>query len=102
MRHYGGTGFEFSADGYFKAPSDHHAPLEAPCVFWEIGWGAVEVAVDTQPQVTILKLVASSDAGRAINPMLLKARKTAPPHGSAQSLFEQRSTCTGRRSMPTR
>ena len=33
MRYFGGTGFEFTAEGYYKAPLDHHAPLEAPCVF---------------------------------------------------------------------
>ena len=91
MRHYGGTGFEFSADGFFKAPSDHHAPLEAPCVFWEIGWGAAEVAVDTATgQVKILKLVASGDAGRAINPMMIKGQEDgAAIMGLAQTLFEQ-------------
>jgi len=90
MRHYGGTGFEFSADGFFKAPSDHRAPLEAPCVFWEIGWGAAEVAVDTATgQVTVLKLVASSDAGRAINPAMLKGQEDgAAIMGLAQTLFE--------------
>ena len=91
MRHYGGTGFEFSADGFFKAPCDHHAPLEAPCVFWEIGWAAAEVAVDTATgKVTILKLVASGDAGRAINPLMLKGQEDgAAIMGLGQALFEQ-------------
>ncbi|MCZ4317078.1 xanthine dehydrogenase family protein molybdopterin-binding subunit [Comamonadaceae bacterium G21597-S1] len=91
MRHYGGTGFEFSSDGFFKAPGDHHAPLEAPCVFWEIGWGAAEVAVDTATgQVKVLKLVASGDAGRAINPLMIKGQEDgAAVMGLGQTLFEQ-------------
>ena len=90
MRHFGGTGFEFSADGFFKAPSDHHAPLEAPCVFWEIGWGAAEVAVDTETgQVRVVQLVASSDAGRAIHPLMCKGQENgAAVMGLAQALFE--------------
>ena len=91
MRHYGGTGFEFSADGYFKAPTDHQAPLEAPCVFWEIGWGAVEVAVDVETgRVEVLKLVASGDAGRAINPLVCKGQEDgAAVMGLAGALFER-------------
>lgn len=91
MRYYGGTGFEFSADGYFKAPSDHHAPLEAPCVFWEIGWGAAEVAVDVETgRIEVLQLVTSGDAGRAINPLLCKGQEDgAAMMGLAGTLFER-------------
>jgi CO/xanthine dehydrogenase Mo-binding subunit len=90
MRYFGGTGFEFSADGFFKAPSDHHAPLEAPCVFWEIGWGAAEVEVDIETGlVRVLKLVASGDAGRAIHPLMCKGQENgAAVMGLAQALFE--------------
>lgn len=90
MRHFGGTGFEFSADGYFKAPSDHHAPLEAPCVFWEISWGAAEVAVDIETgKVRVLQLVASGDVGRAINPLMCKGQEIgAAVMGLGQALFE--------------
>lgn len=91
MRYYGGTGFEFSADGYFKAPGDHHAPLEAPCVFWEIGWGAAEVSVDIETgQVKVLTLVSSSDTGRSINPLLVKGQEDgAALMGLSQVLFER-------------
>ena len=91
MRHYGGTGYEFSADGFFKAPTDHHAPLEAPCVFWEIGWGAAEVAVDIETgRVEVLKLVTSGDAGRAINPLMCKGQEDgAALMGLAGALFER-------------
>ena len=55
MGYYGGAGFEFSADGYFKALLDHNAPLESPCVFWEIGWGGAEVEVDPETGVVTLE-----------------------------------------------
>src|SRR5262249_27745673 len=45
MAYYGGPGFEFTADGFYMPPIDHNAPLESPCVFWEIGWGGAEVEV---------------------------------------------------------
>ena len=91
MRHYGGTGFEFTADGYYKAATDHHAPLEAKCVFWEIGWGAAEVEVDLETgKVRILKLVVSGDAGRAINPLVCRGQdEGAAVMGLGQTLFER-------------
>ena len=90
MGYYGGTGFEFSADGYFKSPSDHAAPLESPCVFWEIGWGGVEVEVDPATgKLTILKLVVSGDAGTAIHPLVCRGQdEGAAVMGLGQALFE--------------
>lgn len=91
MRHFGGTGFEFSADGFFKPALDPLAPLEAQCVFWEIGWGAVEVEVDTETgRVEIVKLVASGDTGRSINPLVCKGQEDgAAVMGIGQAMFEQ-------------
>lgn len=91
MRHFGGTGFEFSGEGFHKAENSHHAPLEAPCVFWEIGWGAVEVEVDTETgRVTVLNLVASGDAGRAINPRTCRGQDEGSAiMGLGQTLFER-------------
>ena len=75
MRHFGGTGMEFTGEGFFKAPFDHHAPLETQCVSWEIGWGAAEVEVDRETgQVKVLQLVVSGDAGRAINPLVCRGQ----------------------------
>ena len=90
MSYYGGAGFEFSADGYFKAPLDHDAPLESPCVFWEIGWGGAEVEVDTETgKVTLLKLVVSGDAGKAIHPLVCQGQdEGAAMMGVSQALFE--------------
>ncbi len=90
MGYYGGAGFEFSADGYFKAPLDHDAPLESPCVFWEIGWGGAEVEVDPETgKVSILKLVVSGDAGKAIHPLVCQGQdEGAAMMGISQALFE--------------
>jgi CO/xanthine dehydrogenase Mo-binding subunit len=90
MAYYGGTGFEFSADGYFKSPSDHAAPLESPCVFWEIGWGGVEVEVDPATgKLTILKLVVSGDAGTTIHPLVCRGQdEGGAVMGLGQALFE--------------
>ena len=91
MAHYGGPGFEFSADGFYMSPTDHNAPLESPCVFWEIGWGAAEVEVDTETgQVRVLQLVASGDTGRSIAPLVCKGQEDgAAIMGLGQALFER-------------
>ena len=91
MGFYGGPGFEFTADGYYMAPMDHRAPLESQCVFWEIGWGAAEVEVDPGTgQVKVLKLVASGDTGRSINPLICKGQEDgAAIQGYGQAMFER-------------
>jgi CO/xanthine dehydrogenase Mo-binding subunit len=91
MRHFGGTGYEFSADGYYKPELDHRAPLEAQCVFWEIGWGAVEVEIDTETgKLDILQLVASGDTGRSLNPLVCRGQEDgAAVMGLGQTLFER-------------
>ena len=68
MRTYGGTGYEFTGEGFFKAEEDHRAPLETQCVSWEYGWGAAEVEVDEETgAVTVHRLVVSGDAGTALH-----------------------------------
>ena len=91
MAFYGGPGFEFSGDGFYMPPVDHNAPLESRCVFWEIGWGAAEVEVDTETgQVKVLKLVASGDTGRSINPLVCKGQEDgAAIMGLGQAMFER-------------
>jgi len=90
MRHYGGTGFEFSAEGFFKPEADHHAPLEAQCVYWEIGWAAAEVEVDRGTgQFVVTQLVVAGDAGRAINPILCRGQDEGSAiMGYGQAMFE--------------
>ena len=68
MGTYGGTGYEFTGEGFFKAPSDSRAPLESPCVSWEYGWGGAEVSVDADTGVvTVHRLVVSGDAGAVLH-----------------------------------
>lgn len=90
MRHFGGTGFEFVGRGFFKPETDHHAPLEAKCVSWEIGWGAAEVEVDEETgRVAVKKLVVSGDAGRAIHKDACRGQdEGAAMMGLGQALFE--------------
>lgn len=91
MGYYGGPGFEFTADGFYMPPVDHRAPLESPCVFWEIGWGAAEVEVDPGTGIVkVLKLVASGDTGRSINPLVCKGQEDgAAVQGYGQAMFER-------------
>ncbi|MFW0787383.1 xanthine dehydrogenase family protein molybdopterin-binding subunit [Gordonia sp. CPCC 206044] len=91
MEVFGNTGFEFSADGFYKARNDHRAPLEAPCVFWEIGWAAAEVEVDVETgRVQVCQLVVSGDAGKVINKIGCRGQdEGAAIFGLAQALFEE-------------
>ena len=91
LREFGGTGFEFSADGFYKPKLDGRAPLDAQCVFWEIGWGAVEVEVDIETgRIEIVKLVASGDTGRSLNPQICRGQEDgAAVMGLGQALFER-------------
>lgn len=88
---FGNTGFEFSADGFYKARNDHRAPLEAPCVFWEIGWAAAEVEVDPETgRVTVIQLVVSGDAGKVVNKIACRGQdEGAAVFGLGQALFEE-------------
>jgi CO/xanthine dehydrogenase Mo-binding subunit len=90
-REFGGVGFQFSAEGFQKAQLDEAAPLETQCVFWEVGWAAVEVEVDPETgKVTVEKLVVSGDAGKAINPLACRGQdEGAAVMGLGQALFEQ-------------
>jgi CO/xanthine dehydrogenase Mo-binding subunit len=91
MHSFGGTGFEFTADGYFKVRGSLRAPLEAPCVFWEIGWAAAEVSVDPETgKVELLQLVVSGDAGKVVNKLGCRGQdEGAAVFGLAQALFEE-------------
>jgi CO/xanthine dehydrogenase Mo-binding subunit len=91
MEYFGHTGFEFSADGYYKVRNDADAPLAARCVFYEIGWAAVEVEVDPETgKVTVLQLAVSGDAGKVINKIGCRGQdEGAAVLGLAQALFEE-------------
>ena len=58
-------------------------------MFWEIGWGEVEVDTETG-KLDIVKLVASGDTGRSLNPLVCKGQEDgAALMGLAQTLFER-------------
>ncbi|WP_419923114.1 xanthine dehydrogenase family protein molybdopterin-binding subunit [Candidatus Poriferisodalis sp.] len=90
MGTYGGTGFEFTGEGFFKAPSDSRAPLESPCVSWEYGWGAAEVSVDADTgMVTVHRLVVSGDAGTVLHAGACRGQdEGAAVMGLGGALFE--------------
>ena len=91
MARFGGTGWEFVGEGFHKAQNSPAAPLEAPCVFWEIGWGGAQVAVDTETgKVTVERLFVTGDAGRAIHPAVCRGQdEGAALMGLSQALFER-------------
>ncbi len=91
MHTFGGTGFEFTGEGFFKATNSDLAPLEAPCIFWEVGWAAAEVEVDPDTgKVTLLQLVVSGDAGRVISELGARGQdEGAAVFGLGQALFEE-------------
>lgn len=88
---YGGTGFEFTADGHYKAAFSPDTPFETPCAFWEVGWAAAEVKVDPETgTVDVLQLVISGDAGKVINHLGARGQdEGAAVMGLGQALFEE-------------
>jgi CO/xanthine dehydrogenase Mo-binding subunit len=91
MQAFGGRGHEFTGEGAVNFPADPAAPFLSQCVFWEIGWAAVEVEVDRATgRLSVIKLVISGDAGRAINHLVCRGQdEGAAAMGYGQALFEQ-------------
>jgi CO/xanthine dehydrogenase Mo-binding subunit len=88
---FGGTGFEFSADGSYMPDHSSDSPFETPCAFWEVGWAAAEVKVDPETgKVDLLQLVISGDAGKVINHLGARGQdEGAAIMGMGQALFEE-------------
>jgi CO/xanthine dehydrogenase Mo-binding subunit len=88
---YGGTGFEFAADGQYKAEFSPDTPFDTPAAFWEVGWAAAEVRVDPETgKVDLLQLVISGDAGNVINHLGARGQdEGAAVMGIGQALFEE-------------
>jgi CO/xanthine dehydrogenase Mo-binding subunit len=91
MQAFGGRGHEFTGEGAVNFPADPAAPFLSQCVFWEIGWAAAEVEVDRATgRLSVIKLVISGDAGRAINHLVCRGQdEGAAAMGYGQALFEQ-------------
>jgi len=90
QRHFRDSEGEIWGRGYFKIGKDENVPLGYPSPFWEIGFGAAEVEVDTETgEVTILRYVSLTDAGKMINPLQCHAQdEGAAVFGLGQALFE--------------
>ena len=90
QRHFRDTEGEIWGRGFFKVPRDDNIPLGYPSPFWEIGLGAAEVEVDCETgEVTILRYVSLTDAGKMIHPIQCHAQdEGAVVFGLGQALFE--------------
>jgi CO/xanthine dehydrogenase Mo-binding subunit len=66
---FGSKAGELIGKGLYKDKRNPKAVLGSTTTFWEVGWGGVEVEVDTDTGVVhLLKYVSACDAGKAINP----------------------------------
>jgi CO/xanthine dehydrogenase Mo-binding subunit len=66
---FGSKAGEIIGKGLYKDKRSKKAILGSTTTFWEVGWGAVELAVDPETGVIrILKYISACDAGKAINP----------------------------------
>ncbi|HVO94524.1 MAG TPA: xanthine dehydrogenase family protein molybdopterin-binding subunit [Terriglobales bacterium] len=90
QRHFRDSEGEIWGRGYFKVGKNENVPLGYPSPFWEIGFGAVEVEVDTETgEVKVLRYVSLTDAGKMINPLQCHAQdEGAAVFGFGQALFE--------------
>ena len=90
QRHFRDTEGEIWGRGFFKIGKDENVPLGYPSPFWEIGFGAAEVEVDTETgEVKVLRYVSLTDAGKMINPLQCHAQdEGAAVFGLGQALFE--------------
>ncbi|HEY6493728.1 MAG TPA: xanthine dehydrogenase family protein molybdopterin-binding subunit [Trebonia sp.] len=88
---FGGTGFEFTADGRYRPEPSAQTPFETACACWEISWAAAEVKVDAETgKVDVLQLVVSGDAGKVINHLGARGQdEGAAVMGLGQALFEE-------------
>ncbi|MFN3644521.1 MAG: xanthine dehydrogenase family protein molybdopterin-binding subunit [Gemmobacter sp.] len=91
LRHFGGTGFEFTAEGFWKQPNDPAAPMGSPCPFWEVSVAGAEVSVDEGTgRVTVHRLIVASDAGHALAPDVVRGQDEGGAlMGLGQALFER-------------
>jgi CO/xanthine dehydrogenase Mo-binding subunit len=66
---FGSKAGEIIGKGLYKDKRNPKAVLGSTTTFWEVGWGAVEVEVDTETGIIhLLNYVSACDAGKAINP----------------------------------
>ena len=89
-RRFGAAEGEIVGRGYFKVPRNAAVPLGYPSPFWEIGFGAAEVEIDTETGKTKLaNYLSLTDAGKMINPQQCRGQdEGAAMFGIGQTFFE--------------
>ena len=82
---------ELVGRGAYQDIKSQKAALGSPTTFWEISWGAAEVAVDPDTgKITLTKYVSLSDVGKAIHPVLCEGQDEGGVlNGIGHSLFEE-------------
>jgi CO/xanthine dehydrogenase Mo-binding subunit len=88
--HFGLPGGEIVGTGTFR-PGEWAGTLGGGTVFWEIGMGAAEVAVDAETgEIRLLRYLSLADVGRAINPRECAGQdEGGAMQGIGPALFEQ-------------
>jgi len=82
---------ELVGRGEYQDIKSTKAALGSPTTFWEISWGAAEVAVDPDTgAIELNKYVSLSDVGKAIHPVLCEGQdEGGVVNGIGHSLFEE-------------
>ena len=77
--------------GAYQDVKTQEAALGSPTTFWEIGWGAAELEVDSDSgQISLLKYVSLADVGKAIHPILCEGQdEGAVMNAIGHSLMEE-------------
>jgi CO/xanthine dehydrogenase Mo-binding subunit len=66
---------EMIGHGTYQDIKNNRAALGSPTTFWEISWGAAEVAVDRDTgEIKLTKYVSLADVGQAIHPILCEGQ----------------------------
>ncbi|HEU4345428.1 MAG TPA: xanthine dehydrogenase family protein molybdopterin-binding subunit [Candidatus Binatia bacterium] len=66
---FGSKAGELLGRGLYRDQRSKKAVLGSPTTFWEVGWGGVELEVDSETgELKLLNYVSITDVGRAINP----------------------------------
>ncbi|HJX11291.1 MAG TPA: molybdopterin cofactor-binding domain-containing protein, partial [Candidatus Binatia bacterium] len=88
---FGSKAGEIIGKGLYKDKRSKKAILGSTTTFWEVGWGGVEVEVDTETGVIrLLNYVSAADAGKAINPEQCVAQdEGAVMFGIGHTLMEE-------------
>jgi CO/xanthine dehydrogenase Mo-binding subunit len=95
-QHFGNPGGEVIGTGVWRPVHTEGHPGSAT-VFWEVGMGGAEVAVDEETgEITVLRYISMADVGRAIHRQQCEAQdEGGAMQGLGSALFEQLVTADG-------